>query len=49
MKKVKGLGDMVESVIDIIIPKTSNFRKAKVCGNCNERKEKLNKFGERFI
>jgi hypothetical protein len=49
MKQSKGLGDRVESVIDTILPKNSNFRKAKVCENCNKRKEKLNRFGEKYL
>lgn len=48
MKQSKGLGDKVESIIETILPTNSTFRKAKSCGGCQKRKEKLNEFGELF-
>ena len=41
-KENKGLGDLVESVIETIIPST----KENKCEKCTKRKEKLNAVGE---
>tara|TARA_R110000782_G_scaffold97666_2_gene182665 strand:+ start:141 stop:290 length:150 start_codon:yes stop_codon:yes gene_type:complete len=42
----KGLGDKVESLIKIILPKTAE--KKKDCKSCNDKKIWLNNFGAKF-
>ena len=42
--KEKGLGDIVKSVIETTVPKLA--KKYEDCVGCEERTERLNKFGK---
>lgn len=43
----KGLGDLVEQVIESTVPKFAQKAKKSNC-NCKKRKEWLNNFGAKF-
>ena len=47
MQNKLGLGDVVEKVIETIVPKLAKIAKEKGC-NCEEKKIWLNNFGAKF-